>query len=132
MVFSPDLNTHRRHVRLVLQRLRENRLYAKLEKCTFEKMTVPFLGYIISDAGLQMDSEKLNAVKYWPRPQGLRAIQCFLGLANFYRQFILNFSSLTSLISDLTRKGVNAKDWPPEADAAFIQLKSSFASAPIL
>ncbi|XP_075708325.1 uncharacterized protein LOC142742455 [Rhinoderma darwinii] len=128
---STDPMTHQRHVRQVLLRLRENRLYAKLEKCVFERNALPFLGYIISDQGLKMDPEKVKAVLEWLRPQSLRSIQRFLGFANFYRQLISNFS-LTSPISTLTKKGMNAKVWTPEVDSAFNSLKSAFTSASIL
>ncbi|XP_075711066.1 uncharacterized protein LOC142746912 [Rhinoderma darwinii] len=62
LIFSPDLVTHQGHVRQVLLRLRENHLYAKLEKCVFQEKSLPFLGYIISDQGLKMDPEKVKAV----------------------------------------------------------------------
>ncbi|XP_075687629.1 uncharacterized protein LOC142656583 [Rhinoderma darwinii] len=102
---------HRKNVRQVLSLLRGNILYGKLEKCVFERKSLPFLGCIIPNRGLQIDREKVKSVLEWPRPQGLRAIQRFLGFAHFYRQFIPNFSPLTAPISALTKKGVNAKDW---------------------
>ncbi|XP_073404157.1 uncharacterized protein [Dendrobates tinctorius] len=68
-----DLPTHRWNVRLVLLRLRENRLYAKLEKCVLEQSSLPFLGYIISDSGLRMDPEKVSAMLNWPRTHGVKA-----------------------------------------------------------
>ena len=96
LIYSTDLSTHRRQVRLVLQRLRENGLFAKLEKCVFEQSSLPFLGYIVSCTGLQMDPDKVSAILKWPCPQCLHAIQRFLGFANFYRQFTPNFPSLTA------------------------------------
>ncbi|CAI9589308.1 unnamed protein product, partial [Staurois parvus] len=56
--------------------------------------SVAFLGYIISAVGFSMDPQKVSAVLQWPRPSGLRSIQCFLGFANYYRKFIRNFSTL--------------------------------------
>ncbi|XP_073522176.1 uncharacterized protein [Phyllobates terribilis] len=103
LVFSPDLQTHRRDVRQVLLRLRQNHLYAKYEKCLFEQTSLPFLGYIISQTGLQMDPEKLSAIEKWPRPEGLKAIQRFMGFANYYRLFIPHFASRPAPISALTR-----------------------------
>ncbi|CAJ0919582.1 unnamed protein product [Ranitomeya imitator] len=132
LVFSPDLSTHRRDVRQVLQRLRENRLYAKLEKCVFEQSSLPFLSFIISDAGLCMDPGKVSAVLNWPRPLGVKAIQRFLGFANYYRQFIPHFSSLSAPISSMIRKGANPHLWSSEAKEAFRSIKQAFASAPIL
>ncbi|XP_077137219.1 uncharacterized protein LOC143798198 [Ranitomeya variabilis] len=115
-----------------MSRLRENSLYAKLEKCVFEQSLLPFLGYIISDSGLQTDPEKVSAVLNWSRPQGSKAIQRFLGFANYYRQFIPHFSTLVTSISALTRKGSNPHIWSSEEDDAFRSLKQAFASAPVL
>ncbi|XP_044135435.1 uncharacterized mitochondrial protein AtMg00860-like [Bufo gargarizans] len=126
------LATHRKRVRLDLQRLRQNCLYAKFEKCIFEKSYLLFLGYIISDTGLQMDLEKLSAILKWPCPSGLKAIQRFLGFANYYRQFVPHFSSVTAPISALTPKGANPKNWTTEAESAFQALKQAFSTAPSL
>ncbi|XP_077137060.1 uncharacterized protein LOC143794136 [Ranitomeya variabilis] len=132
LIFSSDLPSHRRSVREVLQRLRENHLYAKIEKCLFEQTSLPFLGYIVSDSGLKMDPEKVNAIINWPRPCGVKAIQRFIGFANYYRQFIPHFSSMIRPLSSLTRKGSCSKDWSPEAEKSFVLLKRSFSSAPVL
>lgn len=132
LIFSPNLKTHRSHVRQVLSRLRENRLYAKLEKCLFERTSLPFLGFVISDRGLLMDPAKLSAVLKWPRPVGLHAIQRFLGFANYYRQFVTHLSALTAPISALTKNGKYPKIWTPEAEDAFVRLKAAFASATVL
>ncbi|XP_073427878.1 uncharacterized protein [Dendrobates tinctorius] len=103
-----------------------------MEKCLFEQTSLPFLGYIVSDAGLQMDPEKLSAILKWPRPIGTKAIQRFLGFTNYYRQFIPHFSSLSRLISALTHKGVSSNFWPSEAEEAFHSLKQAFSTAPVL
>ncbi|XP_069588381.1 uncharacterized protein [Ranitomeya imitator] len=105
---------------------------AKLEKCVFEQSSLPFLGYIISDSGLQMDLEKVSAVLNWPRPQAVKAISRFLGFANYYRQFIPHFSTLVSSISALTCKGSNPHIWSSEAEDAFPSRKHAFASGPVL
>ncbi|XP_056408888.1 uncharacterized protein LOC130318520 [Hyla sarda] len=132
LIFSSNLEQHREHVRQVLSCLLRNRLYAKIEKCLFKRPSLSFLGYIISTQGLQMDPAKLSAVLDWPRPSGLRAIQRFLGFANYYRQFIPHFSTLVSPIVALTKKGANPKSWPPQAEEAFQSLKAAFATASVL
>ncbi|XP_056425793.1 uncharacterized protein LOC130367400, partial [Hyla sarda] len=132
LIFSANLEEHRQHVRMVLQRLRDNQLYAKIEKCLFECQSLPFLGYLVSGQGLQMDPDKLSAVLDWPRPSGLRAIQRFLGFANYYRQFIPHFSTIVAPIVALTKKDADPKSWPPQAEDAFKRLKSAFSSAPVL
>ncbi|XP_029443004.1 uncharacterized protein LOC115083343 [Rhinatrema bivittatum] len=106
--------------------------YAKLEKCQFECETLPFLGYIVSSSGFQMDPEKVAAIINWPRPSGLKALQRFLGFANFYRHFIPHYSQKVAPLTALTRKGVNAHDWPTTASNAFEELKQAFLAAPCL
>ena len=131
LIFSENLEQHREHVCRVLQRLREQSLYIKLEKCEFEQTTTQFLGYIISPEGLSMDPRKIQAVIDWPPPKNEKEIQRFVGFANFYRKFIRNFSKIITPITQLTKKTVPFS-WTPEAQEAFIKLKSLFTSAPIL
>ncbi len=94
LIFSSSLQEHVQHIRRVLQRLLENGLFVKEEKCTFYAQSVPFLGYIISSGGMCMECVK--AVVDWPTPDSLKALQRFLGFANFYRRFIRNFSKLAA------------------------------------
>ncbi|XP_044146959.1 uncharacterized mitochondrial protein AtMg00860-like [Bufo gargarizans] len=129
-VLVPMTTTHRDHVCQVFQRLRENHLYAKLEKCLFEVKELPFLGYIVSKRGLAMDPSKLSAVLDWPQPRDLKGLQRFL--ANFYRKFIKNSSAVVLPLTNLTKKGMNPSKWTKEAGKAFETLKQAFCSAPIL
>ena len=122
---------HIDHVRLVLQRLLENRLFAKAEKCEFHRTTVQFLGFIISRGKLEMDPAKTDAVSTWPTPTSRKELQRFLGFANFYRRFIRNFSSIVSPLTKLTSIKIPFH-WSTEAEAAFQTLKYRFSSAPIL
>ncbi|XP_073500291.1 uncharacterized protein [Phyllobates terribilis] len=112
LIYSPDLESHWRSVREVLQLLMDNSLFAKLEKCEFAVQRISFLGYIISSKGFEMDPVKVQAVQEWPRPIGLKSIQRFLGFANYYRKFIKNFSSIVKPLTDLTRKGADATCFP--------------------
>ena len=131
LIFSKDQEEHENHVRLVLQRLLENKLYVKAEKCEFHQNRISFLGYIISQGRVEADSGKIEAVVKWPAPTTRRELQRFLGFANFYRRFIRNFSKVAAPLSRLT--SVNIKFfWTPEANEAFLKLKSLFTSAPIL
>ncbi|XP_063289915.1 uncharacterized protein LOC134574753 [Pelobates fuscus] len=132
LIYSPDLKTHHKHVRLVLEKLLQNGLYCKLEKCLFDQTSVQFLGYIISEEGFSMDPSKLEAIKSWPLPQGLKAIQRFVGFANYYRKFIKNFSSIIAPITKMTKKGTNPRVWSPEALKAFEMLEQAFTTAPVL
>ncbi|KAL0187931.1 hypothetical protein M9458_015030 [Cirrhinus mrigala] len=131
LIFSSPLQEHVQHVRRVLQRLLENGLFVKAEKCVFHAQSVLFLGYIISSEGVRMDPDKVKAVVDWPTPDSRKALQRFLGFANFYRRFIRNFSQLASPLTALTSAKTTFR-WSSAADSAFANLKSRFVSAPIL
>ncbi len=115
----------------MLQRLLENRLFAKVEKCQFHTRSVPFLSFILSPDGIRMDPTKVKAVADWPTPDSHRAVQRFLGFANFYRWFIRNFSQVPLPLTDLTSTKKRFC-WSSQAQTAFESLKSRFILAPIL
>jgi hypothetical protein len=131
LIYSDSLAEHKRHVRRVLERLREAKLYLKPSKCEFHKEEVSFLGYVIGPNGVQMDPSKLAAITSWPIPKSVRDIRVFLGLANFYRRFVRNFSKIVSPMTSLLRKN-HKFDWTPAAREAFDNLRSAFTTAPIL
>ncbi|KAF7646418.1 hypothetical protein LDENG_00188160 [Lucifuga dentata] len=130
-VYLDNLDEHVAHVRLVLQRLLENQLYVKAEKCEFHKTTASFLGFIISSGCLQMDPSKVQAVANWSTPTSRKQLQCVLGLPNFYHRFIRNYSSVAAPLNSLTSSKVPFV-WSPAADQAFTNLKHHFTSAPVL
>jgi hypothetical protein len=84
LIFSNNEKDQEKNVRMVLQKLCDNGLYAKLEKCVFHQPQVEFLGYIISGEGLSMDPKKIQTIMEWRKPKIVRDVQCFLGFANFY------------------------------------------------
>ncbi len=131
LIFSSSLQEHVQHVRQVLQRLLENGLFVKAEKCDFHAQSVPFLGYIVSVEGMRVDPEKIKAVVEWPSPDSRKALQRFLGFANFYRRFICNFSQLAAPLTALTSPRTTFR-WSDTAEAVFTKLKGCFISAPIL
>ena len=131
MVFSETPEDHVAHVKEVLRRLREHRLYSKLSKCEFHRSTVEFLGFVITPEGVEMDKSKVQSILDWKRPGSLKEIQSFLGFANFYRRFIPNFSTVVSPLTKLLRKGAHF-EWTAETQAAFDQLKSLFVSDLVL
>ena len=131
LIFSDSLDEHVNHVKKVLQRLRENHLYAKEEKCEFHKKQTEFLGFLISSNGISMDHTKTSSIDSWPAPKNIKDIQSFLGFANFYRRFIKGFSQIVGPITRLLRKN-QPWDWNQDAQTAFENLKKAFTSAPIL
>ncbi len=92
---------------------------------------VPFLGYIVSVEGMRMDPDRVQAVVDWPTPDSRKALQRFLGFANFYRRFIRSFSQLAAPLTALTSIKTPFR-WSSAAEAAFTKLKGCFVSAPIL
>lgn len=128
--FSPSLEKHHHHVRLVLQRLLENRLFVKPEKCEFHSSSVSFLGYIIAQGQLKPDPAKIIVVTEWPVPTSLKELQRFLGFANFYMRFISNYSKESSPLTCLTSAS-SLFWWSPEAAAAFTRLKTLHRFIPI-
>ncbi|KAI2650029.1 Transposon Tf2-6 polyprotein [Labeo rohita] len=132
LVFSNTYADHVQHVRAVLQRLIQHKLYAKEEKCQFHQECVSFLGYIISPEGVAMDDTKVNAVRNWPRPKTLKELQRFLGFSNFYRRFIRHFSTVAAPLTSMVKKGETRLSWSSDALQAFHELRQRFTSAPIL
>jgi transposase InsO family protein len=133
LIFSRQTSDHARHVKEVLQRLRNNRLYCALEKCEFHTTEVEFLGYRISPGGIMMDPAKVQAVTDWPPPTSIRDIQVFLGFANFYRRFIRHYSRVAAPLTDRLRGGQAGKITLTAGETtAFQALKTAFTTAPVL
>ncbi|XDV43397.1 hypothetical protein PO909_011882 [Leuciscus waleckii] len=131
LIFSKNLTEHHQHMKQVLQRLREQHLYLKLEKCEFHTSTVHFLGYI-NQQGIQMDQRKVEAIRNWPQPVTIKELQRFIGFAKFYRRLIHNYSLLSSPLTSLLKTRPKSLSWNPEATTAFATLKEAFANSPIL
>ncbi|MBW0559584.1 hypothetical protein O181_099299 [Austropuccinia psidii MF-1] len=131
MVFSSSEEEHVKHVASVLQRLRDNNLFAKASKCVFHASSVEYLGYVVSSDGLKMDSLKTQQILNWPQPKNIKALQSFLGFANFYCRFIKHYSKKITSLTSLLKK-----DCPfifnEEALSQFQSLKEDFTTAPIL
>jgi len=104
LIYSNSLEEHHEHVSKVLEKLLENNLYVKLEKCEFDKSETTFLGYVISKDGLKMDKEKIKAILDWPVPTNVKEVQSFIELCNYYRLFIKDFAKIANPIHKLTRK----------------------------
>lgn len=102
LVFSKTHSDHVNHIRLVLQRLLENCLFVKGEKCDFHMQTVSFLGFIVEQGQLRADPAKIRAVVEWPEPQTRKDLQRFLRFANFYKWFIRDFSKVVGPLTQLT------------------------------
>ena len=118
-------------MRIVLQALRENQLYAKFSKCKFWLTKVRFLGHVVLASGMSMDPKKVKAIMSWERPNSVFEIRSFLGLAGYYRRFIEDFSRLAAPMTRLTRKKVKF-EWSDLCEKAFQKLKRRLTTTPIL
>ncbi|KAI3364204.1 hypothetical protein L3Q82_010812 [Scortum barcoo] len=125
LIFSRNKEEHVHHVQAVLQRLLENSLFVKAEKCEFHASSVSFLGFIVGRGSLQMDPAKVSAVASWPTPSSRKQLQRFLGFANFYRRFIRVYSTVAAPLTALTSSKVTFQ-WSVAANEAFDALKTRF------
>jgi len=130
LIFSQNLD-HQRHVRTILNRVKETGLTLKATKCEFHNTEIKYLGYVISPQGLRMDEEKIRTIKEWKEPTNIMGIQSSLGFANFYRRFIQDYSRITTPLTHLTRKEVDW-EWGDKQQAAFDTLKTAMMTEPIL
>ena len=131
LVYSKSEEEHAEHLRVVLQILKEKRLYAKMSKCDFWLHEVSFLGHVISRNGIAVDPSKVDAVLQWEAPKSVTEIRSFLGLAGYYRRFIEGFSKLALPLTQLTRKG-EAFVWDTQCENSFQELKKRLTTTPVL
>src|SRR5467141_1272001 len=131
LIFSNSLEDHRIHIQQVLERLHEYNLHSKPEKCLFHTEKIKFLGFMVTPTGISMDTAKTNAISVWPTLTNLKAVQAFLGFANFYCRFIVGFSDNVIPLIRLTCKDTPFS-WGPDHVKAFRTLKHAFTTAPIL
>ncbi|GJV09330.1 putative reverse transcriptase domain-containing protein [Tanacetum coccineum] len=122
---------HEEHLKLILELLKKEELYAKFSKCEFWIPKVQFLGHVIDSKGIHVDPAKIESIKDWASPKSPTEIRQFLGLAGYYRRFIEGFSKIAKPITKLTQKKVKFV-WGDKQEAAFQLLKKKLCSAPIL
>ena len=130
-VYSDTLDEHLEHIRLVLQALQDHHLFAKPSKCAFCLTELDFLGHVVSHNGVAVDPGKIDAIRAWPVPASARDLRSFLGLANYYRDHVENFSHRAGPLTDLLAAG-RSFAWDDAADVAFKDLKTALTAAPVL
>ena len=126
-----DVEVHNDHLRKVLQRMRENNLYANLRKCVFSAPEIPVLGCFVGKDGVRADPDKIRAVSEWPQPRNLKDLRKWLGLANYLHRFSKNYAELCRPLTTLLKKDVDF-EWTDTHTQAFEAVKASLLNAPVL
>ena len=132
LIYSKNVEEHKKHLRQVFDILRANKLFAKLSKCDFFTNSVEFLGHIISDEGIKVDPKKIKVIVDWAIPKDKTDVRSFLGLASYYRRFVRGFSKLAAPMTALLKGKVDSIDWTPECELSFRTLKSVLTQTPVL
>ncbi|GKD86461.1 putative reverse transcriptase domain-containing protein [Tanacetum coccineum] len=131
MIYLKNKQEHEEHLKLILELLKKEELYAKFSKCEFWIPKVQFLGHVIDSKGIHVDPAKIESIKDWASPKSPTEIYQFLGLAGYYRRFIEGFWKIAKPITKLTQKKVKF-EWGDKQEAAFQLLKQKLCNAPIL
>ena len=131
IIFSKNFEDHLDHLQLVFDRLIAANMKIKPSKCQFGKNKVTYLGHLFSNRGVHVDPQKIEAVKSFPTPTRVKQVQSFLGLCNYYRKFVKDYSKITAPLTELTKKDVDFA-WTEARDHAFGTLKNKLINAPIL
>ena len=131
LIFSKTEAEHQAHVRLVLDILRREKLFATEAKSKFAQTEIQYLGHIVNAQGIRPDPKKVSAVQSWPVPKNVHDVRSFLGLCNYFRKFIAHYSSIAVPLTNLTKKSVGW-DWTGRCQDAFEKLKRSLIEAPLL
>nr|GFC71249.1 putative reverse transcriptase domain-containing protein [Tanacetum cinerariifolium] len=110
LIYSKNKEEHEEHLKLILELLKKEELYAKFSKCEFWIPKVQFLGHVINSKGIHVDPAKIESIKDWASPKTPMEIRQFLGLTGYYRRFIKGFSKIAKSMTKLTQKNVKF-DW---------------------
>ena len=131
LVDSKDREDHDTHLRVVLETLRKEQLYAKLSKCEFSLHEVPFLRHIVSKEGIRVDQGKKEVVVERRPPRNVTEVRSFLGLAGYYRRFVKGFSMTATPMTRLLQKNVKF-ECSEKCQISFDKLKTFLTEAPVL
>jgi len=128
LIYSKSEEDHANHLRIIIQSLKDHKLYAKFSKCKFWFNVISFLGNIMYSDGIKVDPYKIKAVRKWPRPMTPIDIRSFLGLAGYYRRFVESFSSIAAILTKLTNKKGDVV-WSDSYENSFEKLKDKLTTA---
>ena len=131
LVHSKDWEDHDTHLWVVLETLRKERLYEKLSKCEFWLGEVFFLGHIVSEEGIRVDTKKIEVIIEWKPPRNVTEVHSFMGLASYNRRFVKGFSMTTAPMTRLLQKNVRF-EWSEKCQSGFEKLRAFLIEAPVL
>lgn len=131
ILYSSNLRDHLNTLEEVLSRLKSAGLKLKPSKCQFFEEQVLYLGHVVGKDGIRPNPSVTESIREWQKPKNVKDVQKFLGLCNYYRQFICKFSEVAAPLSKLTQKNINFI-WSEECDTSFQKLKAALCNAPIL
>nr|ATA66769.1 Pol, env [Haliotis discus hannai] len=142
IIFSRTYEEHVERLELVFRRLEQCGLKLAPKKCKFFKRKVRYVGYIVSEDGIEADPEKVEKIKDWPTPTTPEDVRRFLGFAGYYRKFVKDFSKIARPLSELMPKTGSKKsrqqtkkvdwNWGPVQEDAFKTLKTRLTTPPVL
>ncbi|GBG73491.1 hypothetical protein CBR_g16832 [Chara braunii] len=131
LIFSKSAEEHAQHVETVLSLLRQHKYKVNLEKCEFGRTKILYLGQEVSAEGIRPEDAKVASIRDWPRPQTVTEVRSFLGMCGYYRNFVKNYSTIASPLTDLTRLDT-PWDWSDECEGAFKRLKHALMNHEVL
>nr|GEU35410.1 putative reverse transcriptase domain-containing protein [Tanacetum cinerariifolium] len=131
LIYSKNKEDHEKHLKIILELLKNEKLYTKYLKCDFWIKSIQFLGHVIDNNDVHVDPAKVEAIRNWSAPTTPTEVRKFLGLAGYYRRFIEGFSLISKPLSKLTQKD-KKYEWGMEEEKAFQTLKQKLCFAPIL
>ncbi len=132
MIFSKDEKSQLEHLNIVLSRLKGHNLYESPKKCEFKKSEISFLGMIVGKGGIKVDLKKVSVLRDWPTPTYFTDVRSCMGLIQFFRILIKDFSKIAILLTQLTKKGQGIQKWDIKCEEAFESLKKAIERALIL
>jgi hypothetical protein len=130
-IYSGTAEEHKEHLRIALERLRQQKLYAKFSKDEFWMEKVAFLGHVLLAEGIAMDPSKVESVTKWEKPLNITDVRSFLGMARYYRRFIENFSQIAKPMTELLKNNTKF-EWSDACEKSFQELKRRLTTAPVL
>ncbi|WVZ67898.1 hypothetical protein U9M48_016915, partial [Paspalum notatum var. saurae] len=131
LIYSPSLEDHIIHLRLVFELLAQDSWKIKLSKCEFAQQQIQYLGHVVSAQGVSTDPSKVSAIASWPTPASVKELRSFLGLAGYYRKFVPHFGVIAQPLQALLKKHA-VFVWTADHTASFQALQHALCSAPVL